>query len=104
MTAPVRCDVCTLYDTGNTEQGAHIEAIRHRRLLLSTMTESADTVTEIRDELGDCLRCALSLARSFLVINAGMVIASFQGDRDAAIAAAQQALLDYLDAHPGSET
>jgi CII-binding regulator of phage lambda lysogenization HflD len=98
VTAPeTGCQVCNLYSSGHTEQGALTEAIRHRRLLLAAMTESADTVIEIRNEIGDCLRCALSLARSYLVINAGMVIAAFGGDKELAIAGAQQALLDYLD-------
>jgi len=98
MTAPsANCQVCNLYTSGHTDQAAVIEAVRHRRLLLAAMAESADVVTEIRNEIGDCLRCALSLARSYLVINAGMTVAVFGGDRELAIAGTQQALLDYLD-------
>ena len=94
------CPLCAQHETGDTDAAARIEAIRHRRVLLSVLAGSTDTVAEIRIEIGDCVACLTRLAAAFVAINAGMILVSFGGDLPAAATAVEKALLDYNDQEP----
>ena len=78
-----------------------MEAIRHRRLLLAVLNGATDAVAEIRPEMADCVPCLVSLAGSYLAINAGMTVMAFGGDQRAAVHAVQQVLLEYIDERNG---
>lgn len=95
------CQVCTLHDSGRVDEAARIEAIRHRRLLLAALTESADAADELRAEINDCVDCLLRLSLAFVSINAGFTIAACGGDKQKAIAEVQRSLLEYIDGQPG---
>ena len=98
----MQCQVCSMYEEGNTDQAARIEAIRHRRLLLAKLHDSADAVAEAGAEIGPCVHCLVRLADSLLAINAHLFVQSFGGDRERAAAEVQRVLLEYIDEHPNT--